>query len=144
MKKLRKFNEDRPEDIQWGIEPPFPMEDHEVDVRWPDGRCFEQTIELLPYIEESITESASDNVKITIPKKEYKLLITLLKDLSDLRSDMGCNDPDKKEEKLFTKQERIAMTELIVGKQDAEELDGFMYNNWYADYMIKSLKNNKS
>ena len=23
------------------VEPPFPLEEGEVDVRWPDGRCFE-------------------------------------------------------------------------------------------------------
>jgi hypothetical protein len=30
------------------VEPPFPMNDDEVDVRWPHGRCFEKTAELLP------------------------------------------------------------------------------------------------
>jgi hypothetical protein len=30
------------------VEPPFPMADSEVDVRWPAGRCFEDTFGLLP------------------------------------------------------------------------------------------------
>lgn len=30
------------------VEPPFHMKDHEVDVRWPHGRCFETTDQLLP------------------------------------------------------------------------------------------------
>ncbi len=28
------------------VEPPFEMEEGEVDVRWPDGRCFEFTHQL--------------------------------------------------------------------------------------------------
>ena len=30
------------------IEPPFTLEKNEVDVRWPGGRCFEFTDQLLP------------------------------------------------------------------------------------------------
>jgi len=30
------------------VEPPFDMDDDEVDVRWPGGRCFENTDQLLP------------------------------------------------------------------------------------------------
>ena len=31
------------------VEPPFPIDDlGEVDVQWPQGRCFEATISLLP------------------------------------------------------------------------------------------------
>jgi len=30
------------------VEPPFPMEVGEVDVRWPGGRCFEDASGLLP------------------------------------------------------------------------------------------------
>ena len=30
------------------VEPPFKLEPHEVDVRWPNGRCFENIEELLP------------------------------------------------------------------------------------------------
>ena len=31
------------------IEPPFPMDPDEIDVRWPAGRCFEHISQLLPY-----------------------------------------------------------------------------------------------
>lgn len=31
------------------VEPPFELFDSEVDVRWIEGRCFEQAVELLPY-----------------------------------------------------------------------------------------------
>ena len=30
------------------VEPPFQTEENEVDVRWPGGRCFEFTDQLLP------------------------------------------------------------------------------------------------
>ena len=30
------------------VKPPFEMEEHEVDVRWPGGRCFENIDQLLP------------------------------------------------------------------------------------------------
>lgn len=29
------------------VEPPFELEDWEVDVRWPNGRCFEFTNQLI-------------------------------------------------------------------------------------------------
>lgn len=31
------------------VEPPFPLDDETVDVRWPGGREFRNTDELLPY-----------------------------------------------------------------------------------------------
>ena len=30
------------------VEPPFALDPDEVDVRWPNGRCFESTNQLLP------------------------------------------------------------------------------------------------
>ena len=30
------------------VEPPHPLSENEVDVRWPGGRCFEECIGLLP------------------------------------------------------------------------------------------------
>ena len=30
------------------VEPPFPLDENEVDVRWPSGRCFESVCQLLP------------------------------------------------------------------------------------------------
>ena len=41
------------------VEPPFPMDHDEVDVRWPGGRCFEYTNQLLPAIGSDIDESNS-------------------------------------------------------------------------------------
>lgn len=44
---------------QWGrglgigvvLEPPFALPDNELDVRWPAGRCFEYSVELMAYVE---------------------------------------------------------------------------------------------
>jgi hypothetical protein len=30
------------------VEPPFELDEDEVDVRWPAGRCFEKVAQLLP------------------------------------------------------------------------------------------------
>ncbi|MFT7150884.1 MAG: hypothetical protein ACI82Q_002759 [Nonlabens sp.] len=30
------------------VGPPFPLEDDELDIRWPGGRCFENTSQVLP------------------------------------------------------------------------------------------------
>jgi hypothetical protein len=30
------------------VEPPFDLDETTVDVRWPAGRCFEETAQLLP------------------------------------------------------------------------------------------------
>ena len=35
------------------VEPPFPLGPEEADVRWPGGRCFEWTDQLLPAPPES-------------------------------------------------------------------------------------------
>lgn len=32
------------------IKPPFELDEGYVDVKWPNGRCFQQTIELLPVL----------------------------------------------------------------------------------------------
>lgn len=37
------------------VEPPFAMEPYEVDVRWPAGRCFEFTNQLLPVSKDEAT-----------------------------------------------------------------------------------------
>ena len=29
------------------VEPPFELDETDVDVRWPNGRCFQKTIELI-------------------------------------------------------------------------------------------------
>lgn len=35
------------------VEPPFPLDPGEVDVRWPGGRCFEWIAQLLPAPDEA-------------------------------------------------------------------------------------------
>lgn len=35
------------------VQPPFPLDPEEADVRWPGGRCFECTAQLLPAPEAS-------------------------------------------------------------------------------------------
>ena len=35
------------------VEPPYELDDNEVDVRWPDGRCFEDAEGLLHASQES-------------------------------------------------------------------------------------------
>jgi hypothetical protein len=35
------------------VEPPFVLDSDEVDVRWPCGRCFESTTQLLPVTSDS-------------------------------------------------------------------------------------------
>jgi hypothetical protein len=37
----------RGEGIGEVVEPPFDLEDYDVDVRWPEGRCFEKVSGLL-------------------------------------------------------------------------------------------------
>lgn len=39
----------RGEGIGEVVEPPFELDEGTVDVRWPNGRCFENTKELLKY-----------------------------------------------------------------------------------------------
>ena len=44
------------------VEPPFPLDDSEVDVRWPNGRCFENVDELLPAPPAATPSTAAPNV----------------------------------------------------------------------------------
>jgi len=78
---------------------------------------------------------------IALSIKDHKLLMKVLKEASEKRSDMGCNDPYGDEEKMYTKAERMEMQKVLYGKKTAEELgDGFLYNSDYVDYLIKKLK----
>lgn len=95
---------------------------------------------------DNFNENATDLVKISLPKSEYKLLIKLLKDLKDRRSDDSCNDPDRSEERLFTKKERIAINLKLaeyryMSKEDAEENEDFLYSHFFAAYLYHKLKN---
>jgi hypothetical protein len=52
----------RGEGIGRVVEPPFPLTDSEVDVRWPSGRCLENVGELLPAPATAATPSAAPSV----------------------------------------------------------------------------------
>ena len=52
----------RGEGIGLVVEPPFPLGDSEVDVRWPNGRCFENVDELLPAPPASTPSTTAPNV----------------------------------------------------------------------------------
>ena len=49
------------------VEPPFQLRDTEVDVRWPNGRCFEQVDELLPAPFSAASSIACD---LVLPPKQ--------------------------------------------------------------------------
>jgi len=79
--------------------------------------------------------------KIELNKKELKLLLSILEEAEDDRSSMGCNDPYYEEEKLFTKKERIEMQKSMYdeGELDEEEIDGFLYNYHYIQFIIDKI-----
>ena len=80
--------------------------------------------------------------KIELTDAEATLLISVLKESVDFRSDMGCNDPDEDEESLFSKKERLEMQKIIgeFSKEEIEENDGMMYNWEYSAYLRKKIK----
>ena len=81
-----------------------------------------------------------DLVNIQLSKKELKLLKLLLEDLVDIRSDMDCNDPYKKELKLFTKKERMIYQENVLKKHyDDYEIDGYLYNTDYVEIILDKI-----
>lgn len=81
------------------------------------------------------------NYKIELNEKEMKLLLSILEEAEDDRSNMGCNDPYSEEEKMFTKKERIEMQKSMYeeGELDDEEIDGFLFNNQYVQYIIDKI-----
>ncbi len=77
--------------------------------------------------------------------KEIKLLLLLLEDLVDMRGNMGCNDPSKEEENIFTKDERMEMNRFLgqtdfISEEDADDNDDYMYNFYYPQYLLEKLK----
>lgn len=86
--------------------------------------------------------------KLELTEPEIKLLISILKEAEDNRSDMGCNDAYGNEKKLFPKVERLRIqnTDLAAyykseySKEDLEELDGDMSNYDYVKYMLVRIK----
>lgn len=83
-------------------------------------------------------------IKIELSENEVTLLMSILKDAYEDRADMGCNDPVKKEEKLFSKKERINIMNTYLSdefsKEDIKDLDGFMFNSNYVMFIIKRIK----
>lgn len=90
-------------------------------------------------------KSKKGEVTLKLSASEFKLLTLMLKDLEEDRSDMSCNDPYTKEEKLFSKSQRNEMLgflaeKSLLNKEDVEEMDGYMPNYFYVAYMISKLK----
>jgi hypothetical protein len=79
-------------------------------------------------------------VEINLSDQEFKLLLMILREAEDQRADMGCNDPYKKEQKLFTKAERIEMQRQMNPDEPEEDLDGFLFNCQYVEYIIDKIK----
>lgn len=81
-----------------------------------------------------------------LTEKELKLLILILEDCESHRQSMGCNEPYKEEEKLFSKKERIEMGKslmvnyAVMEYDEDEEDDGFLFNNQYVQYIIDRIK----
>jgi hypothetical protein len=80
--------------------------------------------------------------RIELTDAEAILLVKLLDECQDYRSDMGCNDPNKDEEELFTKKLRKDMQRFIgdMSEEDIEDLNGSMSNWEYPVYMKKLIK----
>ena len=76
---------------------------------------------------------------INLNKTEVKLLLMILEEAQETRADMCCNDPYKKEKKLFTKEERIIMQRRLNPNEPEEEIDGFLFNSQYVDYIIERI-----
>lgn len=100
---------------------------------------------MIKKFDDLIIESSGDKVTITLTKSEAKLLTLVLKESEKIRGDMSCNDPYRNEERLFSKSDRVKMLEYLVSnrfisKEDAEEMDDFMYNDWYSAYLRYKIK----
>jgi len=79
-------------------------------------------------------------IQINLNEKEVKLLLKILKEAEETRSDMGCNDPYEDEEKMFKKKERIEMAKILNDGSDEEEYDGFLFNSQYVQYIIERIE----
>lgn len=78
--------------------------------------------------------------EINLNEKEVKLLLSILEEAEERRSDMCCNDPEKNEEKLFTKEERIAMAKTVNIDEPEEDIDGFMFNTQYVQFIKERIE----
>lgn len=81
-------------------------------------------------------------MKIELTDKEIKLLISVLKEASEERSSMGCNDAYSSEKKLFSAKERkgIAQKHLDYGKEELKDMGSNLANFDYVDYLINKIK----
>ena len=80
---------------------------------------------------------------IKLTEKELKLLLLILEESEEQRSDMGCNDPYNNEKKIFTKEERVEMQKYLDLKSeddDDEVSDGWLFNSQYVDYIADRIK----
>lgn len=80
------------------------------------------------------------NYEINLTESEVKLLLLILEEAEDRRADMCCNDPEKEEERLFTKKERIAMQTQMNLDELEEDIDGFLFNNQYVEYIKERIE----
>ncbi len=78
--------------------------------------------------------------EINLTESEVKLLLSILEEAEDRRADMCCNDPEKHEEKLFTKAERIEMQKMVNLDEPEEEIDGFLFNCQYVQYIKERIE----
>ena len=78
---------------------------------------------------------------IKLKDNEYELLMGILEEAADTRSTMSCNDPYDEEEELFTPEERIEIQKSHGDDMDEEDIDGFLCNFEYPQYIIDVIKN---
>ncbi len=72
-------------------------------------------------------------IKLELTENETKLLLMILEEAWDDRANMGCNDADEQEEKLFSQEERIEIQRKMYGDNfDWENYDGQLGNMEYV------------
>lgn len=89
-------------------------------------------------------KTLENKINIELNEKEVKLLMSILKDAHEYRSDMTCNDPYESEESIFTKKERIEIQKMLNIDKDEDEIDGFLFNMQYVEYIIEKIKKQKN
>lgn len=79
-------------------------------------------------------------MEINLTPAEVKLLLMILDEAEDCRADMCCNDPEKKEERLFTKKERMEIQKIMCPDEHEDDIDGFLFNNQYVQYIKERIE----
>ncbi len=77
---------------------------------------------------------------ISLSDNELQLLLSILDEAQDERASMTCNDPYKNEEKLFSQEERIEMQRNLNMDEPEEDIDGFLFNQQYVEYIINRIE----